>query len=415
LQQIKGEAFMLRAIGVSIVFLALGLYLGYQLPRGAGLVSALVDMQGDASTEDYSGLASHQALLDFEDTFSAAREMVLKDARTEQEAIEGMRWLLRVVAMSTHIIADSNPAQPRFQRMDTWVRKAGGDNPDAEYHLAAIDGKYDYKISGNVGSVRYLGFTINAGQGATKRRQVGYLSDKTLTLDDEGNFTILLSKSKPGETGDWVEIPADTSAVLVRQYIADRNEEQLAELNIEVLGGNPAYNPPSDEEIAASIVGTTYGFFALTHLHRTVLPELMENTNAFVRATSENLGGAISGEDNLYMLGSYQIADDEALRITVTPPETRYWNLTAETRWHEIYNYLSQPTSRTLEDVTFSAGGSVEFLVAHENNGHPNWIDTSGHNFGFLTLRWLDAKQDNVPLPTVEIVKLEQATKTVPD
>ena len=134
---------MLKRIALALVLLGTGLYLGYQMPRGAGLLSTLTDLGGGGGTGNYSGLASHQALLDFETTFSNTREMVLRDARTEQEAIEGMRWLLRVVAMSSHIIGDANPAQPRFQRMDTWVRKAGGDNPDAEYFLAAIDGSYD--------------------------------------------------------------------------------------------------------------------------------------------------------------------------------------------------------------------------------------------------------------------------------
>jgi hypothetical protein len=397
---------VLRNIGISVLFLCLGLYLGYQLPRGAGLVSALVDFGGPANKADYSALASHQALLDFETTFSNAREMVLKDARTKQEAIEGMRWLLRVVAMSSHIVGDANPAQPRFQRMDTWVRKAGGDNPDAEYHLAGIDGKYDYKITGNVGTVRYLGFTINGGQGATKRRQIGYISDKTLSLDEEGNFTILLAKEKPDEGGDWIQISEDASAILVREYIADRAREVLPTLNIEVLGGNPPYTPPSDEEIANSIVGTTFGFFALTHLHKTVLPELMEEPNSFIRATADKLGGAISGADNLYMLGSHQIANGEALIVTVMPPASRYWNLTVESRWHEIYDYLSRPTSLTLEDVEYGEDGSVEFVVSHINPGHPNWIDTSGHEFGFLTFRWLDSKHEDVPMPEVKLVKL---------
>lgn len=397
---------MIKTVLAAIALILVGLYLGYQLPRGAGLVSSLANLSGADGEAAYRNLDTHQALLEFEDTFSNAREMVLKDARTQQEAIEGMRWLLRVVAMSSHIVGDANPAMPRFQRMDTWVRKAGGDNPDAEYHLATIDGQYDYIITGNVGTVRYLGFTINAGQGVEKRRQVAYLSDQTLTLDADGNFTILLSKTPPEEGADWVEIPEDASAVLVRQYIADRSAEELATLNIEVLGGNPPYRPPTDEAMAATIVGTTYAFFALTNLHRTVLPELMETPNTFIRATSDNLGGAISGQDNLYMLGSYQIADDEALRITVQPPDTRYWNLTAETRWHEIYNYLTHPTSRTLEDVTFAPDGSVEFLIAHKDPGHPNWIDTSGHNFGFLTLRWLDGRQEDVPMPEVEVVKL---------
>ncbi|NQX89552.1 MAG: DUF1214 domain-containing protein [Halioglobus sp.] len=400
---------MLRSILLALVFAAVGLYVGYHLPRGAGLVTALTNLGGGKTTEDYTALASHQAFLDFQTTLDGARQMVLTDARTPQEAIEGMRWLLRVAAMSTHIIADANPAAPRFQRMDTWVRKAGGDNPDAEYYLAAIDGKYDYRITGNIGSVPHLSFTINAGQGLERRRQVGYVNEQDLTTDSNGNFTLLLHKDAPGAgaaSGDWVPIPEDTSAVLVRVYIADRDTEQLPQLDIEVEGGNPPYEPPSDEAMAAAITGTGFAFYALTNLHRTVLPELMEETNTFVRATPERLGKDIAASDNLYMLGSYLLAPEEALIVRVQPPDTRYWNLVLETRWHEIYDYLARPTSRTLADVTPSADGSVEFVVAHRNPGHPNWLDTSGHVFGFLTLRWLDVEHADVPMPELQVVPL---------
>jgi len=90
-------------------------------------------------------LKSHQALVDFESMLTQGRKMVLADARTEQEAIEGMRWLLRVAAMSAEVVGDANAKLPHFQRMDTLVRKVGGDNPDAEYERVAIDGRYDYK------------------------------------------------------------------------------------------------------------------------------------------------------------------------------------------------------------------------------------------------------------------------------
>ena len=400
---------MFRTIMLALVCVAIGLYAGYQLPRGAGLVASLSNLAAGGNTDDYSGLASHQALLEFQSTLDSGREMVLADARTEQEAIEGMRWLLRVAAMSTHIIADANPAAPRFQRMDTWVRKAGGDNPDAEYYLAAIDGRHDYRITGNLGTVQHLSFTINAGQGMERRRQVGYVNEKDLSADSEGNFTLLLHKARPGAAdrdADWIQIPEDASAILVRVYIADRDTEQLPQLGIEVEGGNPPYEPPSDDYMATAITGTSFAFFALTNLHRTVLPELMESTNAFVRATPERLGQDIAAPDNLYMLGSYQLKNDEALLIRVQPPATRYWNLTLETRWHEIYDYLTRPTSRTLKDVTNSPDGSVEFLVSHRDPGHPNWLDTSGHAFGFLTLRWLDVDHSDVPMPELEVVKL---------
>ena len=204
-----------------------------------------------------------------------------------------------------------------------------------------------------------------------------------------------------------MQIPEDASAVLVRVYIADRDRETLPTLSIEVEGGNPPYSPPSDADIAAAITGTSYGFFALTTLHRTVLPELMTQTNTFIRATPERLGRAISAADNLYMLGSYELAQDEGLLIRVEPPDTRYWNLTVETRWHEIYDYLSRPTSRTLADVTLSPDGSVEFLVSHDNPGHPNWLDTSDHAFGFLTLRWLDVDHEDVPMPELTVQRMD--------
>jgi hypothetical protein len=294
---------------------------------------------------------------------------------------------------------------PHFQRMDTLVRKVGGDNPDAEYEFVAIDGQYNYKITGNVGTVRYLGLTFNAGQGNSPRRQFAYLSDKTLNLDQTGNFTLILSQEAPDIPGQWVQIPNDASGILVRQYIAQREKEELPTFNIEVLGDPLPFSPVTDQEIADAIIGTSYAFFSLTTLHHRVLPELMDKTNLFIEATSESLGGAISGKDNLYMIGSYQLADDEALLMRVQPPDTRYWNIALESRWHEIADYLHRPTSLTLDEVHYSSDGSVEFVVAHKDPGHPNWLDTSGHNFGFITLRWLDAIDEKVPKPELQVIQ----------
>ena len=394
---------MLKKLLIGFLLVLIGGFLGYQTPRGPALYSTLINF-GISSNEDYSTLASHQALLDFEELLSAAREMVLNDARTQQEAVEGMRWLLRAVAMSVEVAADANPRRPYFQRMDTLVRKVGGDNPDAEYEFAAIDGQYDYKITGNIGSVRYLGFTFNAGQGTTPRRQFAYLSDQTLELDQDGNFTLILSQEPTDTSGQWIQIPDDASGILVRQYIANRKKEELATLNIDVLGSPIQFSPVTDQEIADAIISTSYAFLSLTTLHHRVLPELMEKTNVFIKATSDNLGGAISGNDNLYMIGSYRLADDEALIMLVQPPKTRYWNIALESRWHETADYLHRPTSMTLDEVNYNEDGSVEFIVAHKDPGHPNWLDTSGHNFGFITLRWLDALDEDVPMPELEVI-----------
>ena len=404
---------MLKKIFLALLLLGTGVYVGFSLPRGAGLISTLMNLGSDGS-EDYSRSASHQAFLELQELISTTREMVLTDARTQQEANEGMRWMLRALAMSTEVAADTNPRLPHFQRMDTLARKVGGDNPDAEYEFAQIDGRLDYRITGNLGNIRYLGFTINAGQGMTPRRQAAYISDRMLDVDENGNFTILLAQDKPDEPGNWVQIPADASGILVREYIADRQAETLPTLKIEVMGDVPAFSPPTDQQIADSIIGATYAFLRLTTLHRTVLPRLLDEQNDFIRATSEELGGAISGADNLYMIGSYQIADDEALIVEVEPPDSRYWNLTLENRWHEVGDYLHRPTSRTLEEVEYSDDGSVQFVISHQDPGHPNWLDTSGHGFGFMTFRWVDGKIDEIGMPTTRLVKIAEINALQP-
>lgn len=406
---------MIKNIVALVLVLLVGVVVGLQLPRGAALIATISSL-GGGENNNYAALKSNQAFEDFKALLDSTHQMVLNEAQTEQEAIEGMRWLLRVVSMSTEVAADANPQLPHFQRMDTEVRKVGGDNPDAEYHNVQINGQYDYIIRGTHRSDDYLSFTITGGLGMTERRGVGYINDQQLNRDAEGNFTLLLSKDMPdinaygnnGVPANWIQIPNDASGILVRQYMADRSLSEQATLAIEILGEQPAYAPPSDQTIADSLIGTSYAFLKLTTLHKYVLPELLTETNQFVQTSSESLGSAISGEDNLYMIGSYQLADDEALVITAQPPETRYWNLTLESRWHETHDYLHRPTSLTLSEVEYGADGSVEFVVAHQDPGHPNWLDTSGYQFGFMTFRWLDSKGAAVSLPQAKVVKWDQ-------
>lgn len=398
---------MKKLLVVTLVLL-IGIFVGTQIPRGPALLAWLSTFGGgDAS---YHYLDSAEQFDQLQEVVEQAKQMVLSEAQNEQEAIEGMRWLLRVLAVSSEVAGDANPRLPFFQRMDTPARKVGGDNPDAEYDLAAIDGHYDYRISGNIGSVSYLSFTVSGGQGMIPRYMAGYIGDDDLQADENGDFTLWLSKEAPDKPGAWVEIPEDASSILVRQYIADRKVEVLADYKIEAIGENlPPLEPPSDELIARNIAATAYAFLKLTTLHKTVLPEMLQMPNSFIRATSENLGGEISGSENIYMIMHYQIADDEALIVTVEPPESRYWNLTWESIWHETPDYLHRPVSRTLAEATPDADGKIRFVVAHKDPGVDNWIDTIRHNRGFLTFRWLEV--EGVEKPTVRKVSYADIEK----
>ena len=48
--------------------------------------------------------------------------------------------------------------------------------------------------------------------------------------------------------------------------------------------------------------------------------------------------------------------------------------------------------------------GSVRIVVAHQNPGVDNWLDTAGHQRGTMCWRWIRA--DVKPRPNTRVVKV---------
>jgi hypothetical protein len=46
----------------------------------------------------------------------------------------------------------------------------------------------------------------------------------------------------------------------------------------------------------------------------------------------------------------------------------------------------------------------VRIVVAHEDPGHPNWVQTVGHTSGTMCFRWVRA--DAHPVPTTRVVRV---------
>jgi hypothetical protein len=309
--------------------------------------------------------------------------------------------------MSSDVTGDGNAKAPHFARMDTKIRKVGGDNPDAEYDNVSLTNEWDYVVRGNVGTVRHLSFTIGGSRGPDGRSgKLGYFNERTLEPDRNGNFEIHLTKQDDGGP-NWVDTSPGINGILVRQYIGDRETEVLATYDIAVKGREPFDEIPNstDREVAARLTEASYGFQFMSTMHRTIMPELFDNPNTFARMNSTDFGADISSSDNLYMFGTYQIDEDEALIIETEPLDVRYWNLAIESRWHESVDYATRRTHRSLDHSVIDDDGKLRFVVAHGKTAHPNWIETAGHREGFMTFRWVGERDTKAALPSVLRVK----------
>jgi hypothetical protein len=379
----------------------------------AGCAGTGAEASGESSTttavepNSYRELESVKAFEHLQTTLNQMKEMVLEDSETEREAYEGMRALLRILAMSSDVTGDGNAKAPHFARMDTKIRKVGGDNPDAEYDNISLTNEWDYVIRGNVGTVRHLSFTISGSRGADGRSgKLGYFNERTLAPKANGDFEIHLTKQDDGGP-NWVDTSPGINSILVRQYIGDRETETLANYEIEVVGREAYEEIPysTDREVAARLAETAYSLQFMSTMHRTIMPELFDSPNTFARLNSNDFGADISGSDNLYMIGTYQIATDEALIIETNPLDVRYWSLAIESRWHESVDYATRRTHRSIDHSVVDADGKLRFVLAHGKTPHPNWLDTGGHGEGFMTFRWVGERETLAELPTVLRVK----------
>ncbi|WP_099040223.1 DUF1214 domain-containing protein [Mycobacterium neglectum] len=320
---------------------------------------------------------------------------VTEDAIDERELIEGLQVVAKITGLCAELTVQADPERPNFFDMSSDTRMIGGPNPDGRYLLAMIRGDRAYRVTGTRGTTAYLGFQVLAGTGLTPRRMAGYLSDTELDLDD-GAFEVLFSPTEPSAallgSAQWVRIPEDASSIVVREYVGDFAAERPAAMRIEPVAPEEL-QPITDEVAAAQFTAMAWTIVKLATMHRTIKPELLAQPNELLTAEAAELGAADTTPDNLYMIGTFGLETDESLVLEFRPPDTRFWNITLESIWHECLEPRQRHSSVTNKAAAPDADGIVRISIGAKDFGHGHWLDTGGRRRGFIILRWLDKPQ----------------------
>ena len=358
----------------------------------------------DASIER---LTTGSVWSEFCDTLKKAGENILKETSPSDplNRAEGFRYLTRITrAVLEAFVENCDPRAPVLFRPIHETAKMGADNPDNYYQYAAISGEYEYRLWGARGSVNYLGFGtykgnygIGAGTGET-----GYLDGRDLITNNDGTFEINLSRTK--RRGNWLPMEPDTSSLIIRQTFADRKNEKIAEIQIERLGGDDRPTPVIPEKIEQAITTAGKIILGASTLFTSWAEGFMKHTNRLPRFDPAASLAAMGDPHISYYHSYWKLADDEALVIEVTPPKCEAWNFQLNNYWMESLDYRFYPVWVNQHSAKYRADGSVRIVVAHENPGVDNWIDTVGHRQGTMLLRWVRA--DEHPEPRTRVVKL---------
>jgi hypothetical protein len=369
---------------------------------------------------------------EFCERLKAAGDLVFKDDNPDNplQRADGFRFLTQNLSQAFDLALETKDTRyPMIHAFCAPDRKLGGDNADFVYLQAWIDGRSVYKITGNKGTARFLNFTV---QGPRPEKDAYYNADvpnlhepfgdtpeanllgHELKTGWDGSFVLYIGG--PKREPNWLPTTPGSRKLFLRQGF-DRWEEESAQYRIERIDMDEPRPVPTPEAIVESVAWA--GDF-LTGAMRD-WPD------------RELLIGAKYGEEINRMPGSrfassaeqrderrgrfittmrWRLAPDEALLIEFESYDG-FWMFTNMGAFWNSMDYLYRPVSYTPSRATVDGDGVVRLVMAHEDPGYHNWLDTQRFEEGYLTFRNIESRA--VPPIETKVVKARDLARHLPD
>ncbi len=331
---------------------------------------------------------------------------------TAPDDLEGLRHLaLQTVCWLEWGLAHQDPRAPFFQRQNDLVLQWGGPNADNVYRHARVHPSLTYRIVGRMHSCDDFILAIRRNfMHMPVNGTIAELSAHEIGVGSGDEFEILLGGD--GDEPNRVPLPDEALSVSIREYYFDWQPREPAVFTIECLDADGPAAPFTSDAFAFGLDEAT------THLHRSLTYWNQYMLDARAEQTDNVFGGGYDVKRGLasakYAFCFFDLAPDEALVVDCDVPHSRYWSFHLYSlAWWEALEYATRVTTRNHTQTRISDDGRVRVVVAHEDPGVANWLDTEGRREALLTLRWFWPLGDP-PSPTTQVVKLADVRAALP-
>lgn len=294
-----------------------------------------------------------------------------------------------------------DPAFPQIHWFTTPTMKLGGDVADFTYRQAWISGEHAYRITGRRGTARWLNVTV---QGPRPEKIPGTewpslhepfgdvpecnILGSQIETDAEGNFELFIG-GQPREK-NWLPTTPGSRKLFIREAFDAWGETPTA-LTIERIGmAGPRPLPSPGRMIEAM---DWAGHFVAGLMEQ--WPEHSWRTsggvcdpaslNAFpADRTANEASDAKRGRMAAHMI--WHLEPDEALIVEMDMHQG-FWIFGMGGAFMGSMDFLYRPVSYTPSRTKVDSDGVVRLVLAHDDPGVHNWLDTQGFSDGNLTYR----------------------------
>lgn len=330
------------------------------------------------------------------------------------DMVQGTRALMHMLHGGLDSYFECEPSHPEFRRIVATNKKFTGDNADAIYYDAPVDPRYSYRVTGRLDGAVYTSFTVECGaaDGSMGERLGGVLNDSEIDVDDAGGYEIFLGG--PQRERNWMPLPEGASRITTRHYFEEvepvaADPRRHFALKIDALEEPPPPAAPSDASVAAGIE-RVIRFVRSRTLEQPPMADA--DTPAFVSKVPHVFpppvtpgDHALAAADAAYSMAPFFLAPDQALVMTMRWPNCRVGNVMLWNRHMQTFDFANRSVSLNRKQAKAESDGSVRIVIAHEDPGVPNWLDTEGRPFGLVFWRFM-LPEGEIETPQAEVVPL---------
>lgn len=257
----------------------------------------------------------------------------------------------------------------------------GIDNPDTVYRVIPISGDERYEIRGRVGAHRMTEnyFTLwDQGMGT-----VDVLDGRRMQVADDGSFVITVDSAPADGRPNHIRSGPTAHELYIRDVLLDWSVDDPNTFEVVRLGDAPATPPLSLDEQAERTAAMMAHFADFTGKLSHGMYKLPPNH--FSLAWSAEQHGAMKGQ--VYVAGRFLLEPGQAFVVDVSDGGAEYFTVPLSNIWGTTLDIYDRTGSLNKAQSIANPDGTYTYVIAAEDPGVHNWLDTDGLLEGILTLR----------------------------